>query len=276
MTPKTSSSRQTNQDSQNGARPLLTDRWQMIMDVVNANGGATIRDLCEQIGMSPNTCRRDLAALQQRGLVARTHGRIHPLQSLAQHERLTLAESKNLNPELKTAIGKAAAALIRPGETVLIDGGFTTYQVASHLAAADLHIATNSMDVANTLAARKDVEVTVIGGDLWRVTGSMIGWLAMDQISRINADKAVLGNDAVSIVEGLSCFNSEMSLIKRAMAARAKELIIVADHTKIGKFCKYTWADISKMTKLVTDSQIDSRTLSRLTGSGIEVVVAEV
>lgn len=254
---------------------LLTDRWQSIIDFVYANKGATIKELCAQIGMSPNTARRDLEALQKRGLVVRTHGRVSPCVSHARHTRLTLSESRAVNADLKTAVGKAAARLINPRETILIDGGFTTSQVASHIDIDDLDVVTNSLDIANVLAARPGLSLTVIGGDWWSVTGSMIGWFALDQINRLNVDKAILGVDAVSIMEGLSCFGSEISLVKRAMAARAKQLIIVADHTKIGKFCKFTWADISKVTTLVTDSRIDQQLLMLLRNSGVNVVLAE-
>lgn len=255
---------------------LLTDRWQMIMDLINANNGTTIRELCAQIGMSPNTARRDLEALQKRGLVIRTHGRILPCLSMGRRSPPTVAESRTTNPDLKTAIGKVAATLVQPHDTVLMDGGFTTYQVARHIEARDFHVATNSLDVAGVLATRSDVNLTVIGGDLWGSTGSMTGWFALDQINRINADKAILGNDGVSLLEGLSCFNSEMSLLKRAMSSRAKRVIIVADHTKIGKYCKFTWAEMSKMSTLVTDSRIDPQMLAMLRGAGVEVILAGV
>ncbi len=259
-----------------GQPVLLTDRWEKILDLVHANNGATMKELCAHVGMSPNTARRDLEALQKRGLILRTHGRILPCTSHAKHTKLTLAESRTVNAELKTAVGRAAAGLIGRHETVLIDGGFTTAQVAEHIDLEELHVVTNSLDVANILAPRHGIDLILIGGDLWRDTGSMIGLFALDQVNRINADKAILGIDAISAMEGVSCFNSEMALMKRAMTSRSKQLIAVADHTKIGKFCKYTWADLAKVTTLVTDSLVDPQLLAMLRSSGVNVVVAQV
>lgn len=256
-------------------RSLLPDRWQRIIDFVESRGEVTVRELCEELGVSPNTARRDLEHIQSRGLIIKTHGRVAPCKSLPLRTGNSLAESRRINPHQKMLIGKAAAELVRPGETVIMDGGFTTFQVAQHFTAENLHVITTSLDVARALAERECYEITLVGGELSPKSGCVIGWVAVEQINRLNADKAILGNDAISVKEGLSCVYPPFAQLKKVMSDRAKELIVVADHLKIGRFAKYTWGEINSLSTLVTDSQADPNTIARLRDAGVKVIVAE-
>lgn len=255
-------------------RQLLIARWQKIYDIVTTRGSMTILELCAEVGMSANTVRRDVEILEKRGLVAKTRGRVAACSALAMHDSHSLAESRVVLPECKTRIGRAAARLVKAEATVMIDGGFTTYQVAKHIREEKVRIVTNSLDVATVFAARNACDLTVVGGELWQRSGSIVGWTAHEQISRLNADIAILGTDAVSCREGLTCVYSETAIVKKAMSERSKELILVADHSKLGRFCKNTWSDISRLAVLVTDDQADPALLTEFEAAGVRIVVA--
>lgn len=251
---------------------LIPERWEQILDMLDAQGGATVEEMAEVLGVSASTIRRDLAGIQRKGLIKRTRGGAMP-QS---HVRvgLTLADSRRLNPEEKEIIGEAAALFVKNDDTVMIDGGFTTYQVARNIQANNLTVITNSLDVAQTLAGRKDITLIVIGGELSVETGTNLGSFAQNQVEMLWADKAIIGTDAVSPEHGVSSPNPMTADTKKSMVASSRELIVVADHTKLGRFSPYRVASCEQINILVTDSQADPVIVDAFRDHGVEVVVA--
>jgi DeoR family fructose operon transcriptional repressor len=186
----------------------------------------------------------------------------------------TLAESRKLNPADKEIIGRVAAELVEPDDILMIDGGFTTYQVARQITAANISVVTNSFDVAQALVGREGVTLVILGGELSVSTGTTIGPTTEQQILQLGADKAILGADAISPDEGLSSPIALTSQTKKAMISRSREVIIVADHTKLGKVALYGVAPVESITTLVTDIGADQSMLDEFRAAGIEVIVA--
>lgn len=251
---------------------LIPDRWERIIELVDAKGGATVEQIAEALQVSPATVRRDLERIQQRGLITRTRGGAAPCP----HVRVgpTLSESRRTNPEEKEWIGSATASLVEDGDILMIDGGFTTFQVACNLTASDVSVVTNSLDAIQTLIAMKGITVVVLGGELNLHSGATMGSVTEADALRFRADKAILGVDAISVEEGLTCANPLSVPVKKAMIRCARELIVVADHSKLGRFALHEVSPLQAVTTLVTDDKADQSILDGFRNAGIEVIVA--
>ena len=251
---------------------VIPERWERIIDLVEEQGGASIEQIAQALGVSEATARRDLARIRERGLIERTRGGAAP----APRPRIgrTLAESRSINPSEKEAIGRVAAGMIEPGDTLMVDGGFTTYQVARHISAPDVTVVTNSFDVAQALAGRPDVTLIIIGGELNPVSGTTVGPLTERQITELAADKAVLGADAVSPEDGLTSPKSFTAQTKRAMIERSRRLIVVADYSKLGRSTLYRVAPAEAISTLITDDKADPAIVETFRAAGVEVIVA--
>lgn len=251
---------------------IVPERWERILDIIDTQGLATVEQIAEATNVSASTVRRDLAGINERGLIRRTRGGAMPQSHI--RTGATLAESRKSNPSEKEIIGRAAAALVHDDDTLLFDGGFTTYQVARQLQAKQLTIISNSLDVIQVMAGREGVTLIVIGGELSVVTGTNLGPKTAEEIGQFWADKAILGADAVSPTNGLSSPNLLTAQTKKAMIEASRELIIVADHTKLGRFSPYRVADCGSIRTLVTDDKADPEILQAFRNLGVEVLVA--
>lgn len=251
---------------------ILPDRWEQIIRLIESQGGATVEQIGQALGISDATVRRDLARIEQRGLITRTRGGASPLQHVPVGP--TISESRHINPELKEMIGRAAARLIHEDDTVILDGGFTTCQVARHLTASGVSVVTNSIDVIQALLPRSDTKIILIGGEVSRSSGTAVGPQADLQLAQLQAGKAILGADALSLEAGLCSPDPQTAQTKRAMAGCARELIVVADHTKLGKYATYKATPLESIDTLVTDDQADPEMIEALKRAGIEIIIA--
>jgi DeoR family transcriptional regulator, fructose operon transcriptional repressor len=253
-------------------RVLIPERWEKIVELVEDNDGASVESISQLLGISPATVRRDLARIEQRGLLERTRGGAAPTRG--RRPGVTLAESRRANRAEKDLIGRSAARLIRPGDVVMIDGGFTTFQVACHIDAADVRVITNSLDVAQAVAGRQGLGLVILGGELLTASGTTVGAAMESQARGLNADKAFIGANALSLDSGLSSDDQRTAQTKRAMIERAAEVIVVADHTKLGTLELYQVAPLSAIGTLVTDDRADEGILAGFREAGIEVIIA--
>lgn len=240
--------------------------------MIHAQGGATVDQIGQALGISEATVRRDLARIAERGLIVRIRGGASPLQ----HISVTppIAESRNINPREKALIGREAARLVNDGDTIILDAGFTTTQTAMHIEAKDVTVITNSFDVLQSLLPKTDTKIIVIGGLFSRYSGSTRYELAELQLAQLQAGKAILGVDAVSIEVGLCARDNATASIKQKMISAAQSVILVADHTKLGKYATYKVAPLEAIDTLVTDDKADPEILDALKAAGVEVIIA--
>ncbi|MDR3710416.1 MAG: DeoR/GlpR family DNA-binding transcription regulator [Capsulimonadaceae bacterium] len=251
---------------------LIPDRWQRIIDIVALAGGAATIEIAAELGVSEVTIRRDLRRIEARGLILRTRGGAEPAPDVALMGTYGASlESRAID---KLAIGRCAAALLRPGETIMIDGGATTLQVARHLPAGSFTIVTTSLDIANLLARREDVRLVLVGGDVNALIGTTTGPTAQEQLLQMGAHKAILGADAISPETGISSPNSLTAANKKAMALRSSEVIVVADSSKIGRFALYHVPHREKIKVLVTDARAPLESVQQFRAAGINVMIA--
>ena len=177
--------------------------------------------------------------------------------------------------DLKRTIAQQAAALIDDGDTVLLDGGSTTYEVARLLVGRPLHVVTNSLPVANLFASDANSDLVLIGGNVCPRTGVVRGPYADQMLSLVRVKKTILSTAAVS-EEGF--FNNNMLLIEteRAMMRAGKEVIVVADSSKFGNQSLGHVCSLGTVDHVVVDSQLNDYWRTKLTNAGVNLVIAEV
>ncbi|MGI9951891.1 DeoR/GlpR family DNA-binding transcription regulator [Moorellaceae bacterium AZ2] len=261
------------------------ERLQAIYEKIRAEKKALVKDLAKEFGISASSIRLDLAELESRGLITRTYGGAtlpnHWKNGSSLTENISeLDVRNNINQAEKDAIGRLAASLVNDGDTIMIDGGSTTRHVAEHLSSArKLTVITNSISLLPALYAIKDVTIYLIGGLLYRENAVLIGDLANDMVKAFHPDKVIMGIDGISLTHGLTAANPSVPAVasfKRKLVATGSQLIIVADHTKLGRVCPMPIAPLSRMNYLVTDDQAPADFLEGVRLTGCTVLVAEV
>jgi DeoR/GlpR family transcriptional regulator of sugar metabolism len=250
---------------------LAETRRRLLLDRIARQGFATLDELVKAVGVSESTVRRDLEALDLAGSVKRTHGgavysgEVRAMPAL--EDRAATAHDE------KEAIGRATAGLIEDGESVLLDGGTTTLEVARALVDRSLQVVTNSLPIAQILASSKTVDLILIGGYVYPRTGVALGPLAIAMMQGIRVRKAILGAGGV-VAEGI--YNSNLLLVEteRQMMSCGQEVVIVADHTKFGKLALARLCGLDEVHRLVTDAGLPDEHRDLLDGAGVQLHLA--
>jgi DeoR family transcriptional regulator of aga operon len=255
-------------------------RWNALLDLLPGDGQLTVADAAEALGVSEATIRRDLDQLARQQLVTRTRG-----GATAGHVSYDLPlryKTARHAPE-KQRIGRAAAALVTPGSTVALNGGTTTSEVARALATRpDLQdgdgptitVVTNAMNIANELAVRQHIKIVVTGGVTRGQSYELIGPLASLVLAELTLDWAVLGVDALDPRNGATAHHEGEASINHLMAARAEQVMIVADSSKLGQRAFARVCAVDEISVVVTDRDARPDLLAAFTERGIRVVTA--
>jgi DeoR/GlpR family transcriptional regulator of sugar metabolism len=175
--------------------------------------------------------------------------------------------------EEKEAIGRAAAALIAPNQSVIVDAGTTAYHVARHLLDRVQMVVTNSLPVANLFASASRVEVIVSGGIIYPRLGVLVGPLAVETFAKVHADVAIMGAGGLSL-EGVTNSHALLIDIQRAMLRAGQQVILCVDHTKLGRKSIMPLCELAAIGTVVTDSLAPEEFLNQLRERGVRVVVA--
>jgi DeoR family transcriptional regulator of aga operon len=255
-------------------------RWNALLDLLPGDGQLTVADAAEALGVSEATIRRDLDQLARQQLVTRTRG-----GATAGHVSYDLPlryKTARHAPE-KQRIGRAAAALVTPGSTGALNGGTTTSEVARALATRpDLQdggsptntVVTNAMNIANELAVRQHIKIVVTGGVTRGQSYELIGPLASLVLAELTLDWAVLGVDALDPRNGATAHHEGEASINHLMAARAEQVMIVADSSKLGQRAFARVCAVDEIGVVVTDRDARPDLLAAFTERGIRVVTA--
>lgn len=253
-------------------QPLPAERHRRILEVVRERHAVRVSTLSDLLGVSEVTVRRDLEDLEHRGLLERTHGGAISTQRLGVEPPYLEAVGRSA-PE-KLSIGRVAADLVRPGDTIFLNGGTTTLQVFRHLEAAGVRVITNHVGIASE-AADRDLELIVVGGEYRAPSNSCVGSFATHTLRGAFASRSLIGVEGLSIRSGLTTPAAPEAEIARVMIEQTQgPVIVVADSTKVGMIADFWIAPIEVATTLVTDAGLDEVYLDELTSVGVEVVIA--
>jgi DeoR family fructose operon transcriptional repressor len=239
---------------------LVEERRQRVLDLVSRQGFVALAELAKSIDASESTLRRDLDYWDQQGALKRTHGGAIYVGDGSALPALEERASSQL--EEKRAIAQVAAARIRDGDAVLLDGGTTTLEVARLLVGRSLQIVTNSLPIANLFASSRESDLVILGGYVYPRTGVALGPLTVKMLEDIHVHQTILSVGGIT-AKGL--FNSNLLLAEteRRMMRCADEVVVVADHTKIGRQNLAFLCELSAVDTLVVDHQLtdDQRAL---------------
>lgn len=247
------------------------ERRQVLLSEVLRTGAASLRQLCELTDASEVTLRRDLRELESQGLLVRSRG--GALAPPDEAEPSYLAKTR-VAPVAKTEIARAAAELVDDGDSVILGAGSTTQLLAQALVRRrDLTVITNSLLVAQALASAPGVDVVVTGGHLRGSTFALIGAAAEQSLSALRASTAFLSGNGMTAERGLSTPHSEVASMDSAMAAAAQDVVVLADHTKIGVDTLMQTVPPERIGMLITDAAANPDELRCCRDAGIDVVV---
>ncbi len=249
------------------------ERWQKIQDIIANDGKVEVSELAAKFGVSPMTIRRDLQAMTQKGLIERTHGGAVLTKTRNLLQLPVLIRLVEYVDE-KRAIGRAVAQMIKRGEKIYIAAGTTTYWVAKAIAnRSDLTVVTNSLPVANLLCASKDMEVIVVGGFLRRNEFSLVGHFAEAMVHDLRLDKVIVGIGGVHPEYGLTNDYPQEMMMDRSYLSVSDNIIVVADHTKIGRVTTSRTADVTAARTIVTSRLAPPDIVECIRQRGVEVIL---
>ena len=248
------------------------ERQQKILERLANQQSVRVSELASLLDASGASIRRDLQRLEESGLLRRAHG--GAVGSQTSSFEPSLAEKEDRLKDEKAAIAREAAALIQDGEAIMLDAGSTTLQIARQLRQRRHNtVVTNAVNIACELAAA-DLDVTLTGGTLRQVTFSLVGPIAEATLAGLHVDKLFLGTNGVDLKRGLTTPNLAEAQAKRAMIESAREVILVADHSKLGRisFCRF--CPLTRIDCLITDRGAPPEFLRALEEQRVKVLVA--
>ena len=249
------------------------ERRSRLLDLIRIRGFAALDELVRELGVSESTIRRDLDALEEHGSAKRTHGGV--LYSGGMPRLAEFDERQPAHWAAKRAIAAKAAEIIGDGETVLLDGGTTTYEVARLLVGRSLQVVTNGLPVANLFASEARTDLVLLGGYVSPRTGVCLGPYANELLGRLHVTTTILSAAGIS-EEGL--FNAHLLLAEteQAMLKAAGRVIVVADSSKFGRKSLTLVSGLSSINVFVSDDGLSPAWRDQIAKAGAELIVAHV
>jgi DeoR/GlpR family transcriptional regulator of sugar metabolism len=252
---------------------MAEERRTQILQIVRAEGRARVNELANRFSSSAVTIRNDLNELHQRGLVLRSHGgAVLPdtiLRESPVHERL------KTHSEQKRRIGAMAANLVNDGETIILDSGTTTLEIARQIKNKQgLQVITNGVNIAAELLDARDVQTFIVGGTLRGDSASIVGRSTEEMFEQFSADKLFLSGAGCDPDFGVSGANLEETMVNRAMLRIAREIILVADASKFCKRSMVRIAPFSEIDIVISDTGLREEMQEKVRAMGSNLILA--
>ncbi len=245
-----------------------------ILQAVENQGSVTVADLARDLNVSDMTIRRDLVELEKEHLLRRIHGGAVSSAGRAYEPPLALRSAQA--SEAKQRIGCAAARLVAEGDTIALDVGSTTLEVAKNLVGhRNLTILTPSLHIAGLFLNQPDVRLILPGGIVRQGEASLVGGLATRVFEEVFVDRLFLGVACIDAQAGLTEYNWDDTLVKQAMLQGAKEIIALADSSKFGQVAFARICRFNAIHKLVTDRRPPEPILKKLNEAQVKIIIAD-
>jgi DeoR/GlpR family transcriptional regulator of sugar metabolism len=261
---------------------LIAERHNLLQELIAQRGISDLDSLANELKVSQSTVRRDLELLEQRGLVKRTHGGViwagaaaaspgsNPIASLP----YAFDQRMGYQVDAKRLIARAAGNLVSPNDTILLDGGTTTFYFAQELVGTPLQLVTNSLPIANLFLNDEHVELVLTGGLMYPRYGVLLGPMMEQTLDSIHTKTLFLS------VAGLSdgaLYNQNQLLVQaeRKMLAQAQRAVLLMDSIKLGQQALARLCDLSEIDTVVTDTGATEDQRAAITAAGCELIVAE-
>jgi DeoR/GlpR family transcriptional regulator of sugar metabolism len=252
---------------------LAQQRREKIFELIREDGHAKVHALSRIFKVTEVTIRQDLEKLEEEGWVVREHGGAH-LKNISLSVRNIELQSKE-NMAQKEAIARKALELIQDGDTIILDSGSTTTELARLIRGfKNLTVITNALNIALILGEDPEIHLVLTGGEFKAPTLSLTGQKAADSLEGLHVDKLFLATAGITIKSGLTYPSISDLVVKRAMIESAEEVYVVADSSKIGKSSFASLGALSLIDVLITDSDINDGDRDHFTSQGIKLIIS--
>ena len=249
------------------------ERQKQILSLLARQRRLSVTEIVKQFSISEATARRDLESLTLQGKAQRVHGGVIAVEQAP--PELPILERENEQMEEKIRIGRAAASLVADNETLFLGSGTTVVEVGRNLRNhKNLTVITNSLPVLNILAGIKEITVISLGGMLRDSELSFIGHITEQALIEIHADKVFMGTRGARLEHGFTNDYLQETLTDRAILKSGREVIMVADHTKVNRVATVLLAPLTSIHTFVTDSGVDKKFVQALKQQAIQVLIA--
>jgi DeoR family transcriptional regulator, fructose operon transcriptional repressor len=249
------------------------ERQELILGLARTAGRVEVARLASELEVTPETVRRDLTALERRGLLRRVHGGAIPIERLGFEPGVEVR--RGVMAAEKERIAKAALEFLPDEGSILLDAGTTTARLAELLPSdRDLTVVTNALDIAIAMARRPNLTVLTLGGRVRSRTLAAVDVMAVDALRDTFVDLAFMATNGISVARGLTTPDPTEAAVKRAMIAATRRAVLLADHTKLGNDHLVRFADLDDIDTLVTDVDVHPEFARELEAAGLTVVRA--
>ena len=251
-------------------KELAPRRLDNLRELIRGKGVIRVEEICSQLRVSPATVRRDLDQLEESGAIRRVHGGAVSVESRL--EEPLFDDKASIAAREKNRIAQAALQFIATGDTIYLDGGSTVLEFAQLLHdRTNLTVVTNSLRAAHELAGRGP-RLILIGGELRRLSQTMVGPLTRCVLRELHVDKAFMGTIGLSLKEGMTTTDPGEAYTKELVMSQARQVILLADSGKAGKVAFARAGGLENIHALVTDKQLDKHFAKELVKKGIKVI----
>lgn len=248
------------------------ERHQQILATARANGRVDVTGLAKELSVTPETVRRDLTALERRGVLRRVHGGAIPVERLGIEPGVADREGRSAGQ--KERIARAALDELPEGGSIILDAGTTTVRLAELLPTdRELTVVTHSVPVAGILISRPNITLHLLGGVVRGRTLAAVGDWTRAQVAEVYADVAFMGTNGISVERGLTTPDIAEAAVKRALIDAARRTVVLADHTKFGREEFARVAPLSDIDTVITDVGLDVELAADIENAGPRLVV---
>jgi DeoR/GlpR family transcriptional regulator of sugar metabolism len=250
---------------------LVAERRELLLRRLEADGKLVARDLAAELGVSEDSVRRDLRDLAAAGLCQRVYGGAVPVSRAL----VDYAARAEVEPQSKRRVAARAAAIVNPGDRVILDGGTTTLAVVRALPATlEATVITHSPTIAAALVDHPGIEILLLGGRIYKHSAVACGAATAEAAAGISADLFFLGVTGVHPDAGLTTGDADEAAMKRTLAGRAAETYVLASTEKIGAISAYKVLDLTAVTAVVTDADPGDPVVRQIVRGGTEIIAA--
>jgi DeoR family glycerol-3-phosphate regulon repressor len=252
---------------------LVTPRQRQLLDFLRQNGDTSVAALARMLRVTTQTIRRDVRQLEKADLVARYHGGVGLPSTV---ENIDYSQRQVMNVEAKRRIARLVARHVEPGRSLIIDIGTTTEEVARALAQhRGIRVVTNNLNVAAILANNEEAEVFVAGGLVRQRDRGIVGEATLDFIRQFKVDVAVIGVSSIEPDGTLLDYDYREVRVAQAIIEQAREVWLVADHSKFARGAMVRLGHLSQVDKFFTDAPVPAPVHKVLEAAHVELMVAE-
>jgi len=255
-------------------RLLVEERRRLIVELVEKHGRATVEELAGRFGTSTVTIRADLDALARSSAIARSHGGALPITPSTSDTPLNIKETRWHAQKLR--IGRAAAKMIKDGETVILDSGSTTVEIARQirqLKFESLTVITNALNIAMELSGIPQIRVMMLGGLLRQTSYSLVGPDAEQALAKLSADRLFLGVDGLDPEVGVTTPDPLEAALNALMIRVSRQTVAVLDASKLGQRSLSVITPVKNLQVVITDNCADADVVETLRAAGVQVML---